>query len=265
MGRNGFNNTHVRTQVHWLRCFLRGGEVAGGYKDTSFYYCMNVLVPNPHCSFHVLHLKTLFFYFQISCVSRLSADFRSHLDARSHASACRFSVLRPQSVISYFHRTFETSGLNPSVMQLSSCGVASLSVVFIQLNDASRACQHFKPRIVSQPSFSSDHPLSLLVIRRLLYHTNSSIITVQRHRRKERQAAPNGLLSPMPLCVWRGTRRVQHVHFVITAGGQRRSRCERRTWGWWCHFSAPVCACMHCGRHGQRWVRNEPVFIPIRI
>lgn len=89
------------------------------------------------------------------------ADFRSHLDALPHASAHRFSAI---CVLRALH----------------------LSVVFTQLNDASQACQHFKSRIESQPSFFTppDLPLSLLVIQHLLYHTNSSVITVQRSAKR---------------------------------------------------------------------------------
>lgn len=58
MSRNGFNNTHVGTQVHYwmiLRWFLRAGEVASDdYKDTSFYYCIKVLVLNLHFRFQAI-------------------------------------------------------------------------------------------------------------------------------------------------------------------------------------------------------------------
>lgn len=185
-----------------LRCFLSAGEVAGGNsKDTSFYCCIQV-----HSRFRELHLKTPFsnFLCLLSPPQSVDADFRSHLDALSRASARRFSVISlPQSIISSFHRAFELSGLNPGVMRRFCLAALRLSVVFIQLNDASQALSALQAedRITAIFFFFSDLPPSLLVIQHLLYHTNNSIITVQRQSRRERQAAPNGLLSPMLLCV----------------------------------------------------------------
>lgn len=54
----------------------------------------------------------------------------------------------------------------------SGLAALHLSVAFIQVNDASQACQHLKPGMLSQQPFSSDL-LSLLVIRQLLYHLKS--------------------------------------------------------------------------------------------
>lgn len=56
-----------------------------------------------------------------------------------------------------------------------------LSVVFIQLNDASQACQHFKPSIVSQPSFflwsstvTACYPTSPLSHKQLHHYSSAS-------------------------------------------------------------------------------------------
>lgn len=149
------------TQVHWwmvLRCFLSAGEVAGDDdKDSSFYYCIKVHALNPHCRFQVLHLKTRVLHFQIPCVCHPSMTLGA--------------------ILTLFLMLLHTGSLRFAL---------HLSVVFTQLNDASQSCQHFKSRIESQPSFfpPPDLPLSLLVIQHLLYHTNSSVITVQRSAKR---------------------------------------------------------------------------------
>lgn len=50
-------------------------------------------------------------------------------------------------------------------MESFCLGGLHLSVVFIQLNDASQGCQHLKLGMLSQQPFPSDLPLSLLVIQ----------------------------------------------------------------------------------------------------
>ena len=176
------------TQVHWwmiLSRFLSSGRGAGGnYNDTSFYYFIKVPVLNAHCRFLVLHLKFWVFHLQIFCVCCLPLTA---------------SMLALEAMLMLFLMFLRTRSLYNG--QLLSCSVASLWCFHTAkwclsgLSGTSSWGSHHSRR------FFSDLPPSLLVIQHLLHHTNSSIITVQRHLRRERLAAPNWLLSLMLLCV----------------------------------------------------------------
>lgn len=151
-------------------------------------------------------LKNPFFKFPVFVVS--PSKRRRWLQEPSWCSFSRFCTQVLRDFSSSEHNQFLPQSIWAERAEprrdapLLSCGVASLCCFHTAkwclsgtVSASSRGSYH------SHLFFSSDLPPSLLVIQHLLYHTNNSIITVQRQSRRERQAAPNGLLSPMLLCV----------------------------------------------------------------
>lgn len=204
MRRNGLDNTHVGDTSTLMDDFKMLFECRRGCW-WQFQRHQLLLLHKSSLQVPRASLENPIFKFPVFVVS--PSKRRGWLQEPSWCSFSCFctQVLhdsRLQSVISSFHRAFELSGLNPGVMRRFCLAALRLSVVFIQLNDASQALSALQAEDrITAIFFFSDLPPSLLVIQHLLYHTNNSIITVQRQSRRERQAAPNGLLSPMLLCV----------------------------------------------------------------
>lgn len=124
--------------------------------------------------------------------------------------------------------------------QQAAQGAAShLSVLSLQLNDASRACQRLKPRILPQL-------FSPVIFHRLrsLYYSNSSIITVGNLHRQERQATETGAfiycIAVVRLvrygAVWCAPPSVPFIHFVRAHNKCLCMQAEINLW--WSTFHA---------------------------